>query len=159
MGALVIRKAEAGDAAAVSALAVSAFGPFTAAIGPPPAPIGVDFQAAIAADRVWVAADADAGGAPLGYAIAYPDPDRGDALHLDSVGVDPAAQGRGVGRALIAACEAAAARAGFAAVTLYTNEAMEGALALYPRLGYGERRRGEEAGFRRVYFEKTLAAE
>jgi len=50
--------------------------------------------------------------------------------------VDPAAQGRGVGAALVAACLDAAAAAGKARVALHTTPWMTGAQRLYERLGF-----------------------
>ncbi|MEL6977921.1 MAG: GNAT family N-acetyltransferase [Pseudomonadota bacterium] len=146
------------DAPRLRAIAAAAFGPFTAQIGRAPAPMSMDFEAAIAAGHALVA-HGESEGALFGYAICYRDSDRPSALHINSVAVDPAAQGGGIGRGLIAACEEMAHAGGFRLVTLYTNEAMTGALALYPRLGYREIHRGLELGFRRVYFEKTLRAE
>lgn len=144
-----IRPARAGDRAAVERVARAAYAVYVPRIGRAPAPMLADFAAAIAAGRVWVA------GAPVaGYAVAYP---RGDHWHLENVAVAPAAQGRGLGHALIAHVEALAARAGARAIELYTNAAMTENLALYPRLGYARTGRRVEDGFDRVFFRKALA--
>jgi ribosomal protein S18 acetylase RimI-like enzyme len=100
---------------------------------------------------VWVAVDE---GAVAGVLVARPA--RG-ALLLESVAVDPHRQRRGIGRALIGHAERIAADAGLGAVELYTNVMMAENLALYPRLGYVETARRSEAGYRRVYFRKTVA--
>lgn len=51
-------------------------------------------------------------------------------------GVDPAAQGRGVGRALLAACEGWAREQGFRELALDTAEQATHLVDLYTRLGY-----------------------
>lgn len=143
-----IRSARAEDRAAVARIARAAYAPYVPRIGRQPAPMVADFAAAIAAGRVRVA------GAPVaGYVVAYP---RGDHWHLENVAVDPAAQGRGLGRALIGHVEALARAAGARAVELYTNAAMTENLEFYPRLGYRRTGRRLEEGFDRVFFRKEL---
>ena len=145
-----IRPARAADRAAIERIARAAYAPYVPLIGRAPAPMVADFAAAIAAGRVWVA------GAPVaGYVVAWPS---GDHWHLENVAVDPAAQGRGLGRALIGHVEALARRSDAAAVELYTNARMTGNRRLYPRLGYVETGRRVEAGFDRVFFRKALDA-
>jgi ribosomal protein S18 acetylase RimI-like enzyme len=61
------------------------------------------------------------------------DPDR---AHIRMLGIDPAAQGRGAGKALMAACEALAVGAGKHRMTLHTTERMTVAQAMYRTLGY-----------------------
>ena len=143
-----IRNAEPGDRTAVERIARAAYAPYVALIGRAPAPMVADFAAAIAAGRVWVT------GTPVaGYVVAWR---RGDHWHLENVAVDPAAQGRGIGRALVAHVETLARRDGAAAVELYTNAKMAANLRLYPRLGYVETGRRTEDGFDRVFFRKAL---
>jgi GNAT superfamily N-acetyltransferase len=79
-----------------------------------------------------------------------------DHLLLDNVAVDPRHQGKGVGRALIDFAEQEARRRSHAEIRLYTHQAMHENIALYPRLGYEETGRAEQAGFQRVFFRKTL---
>ena len=81
-----------------------------------------------------------------------------EILELENVAVDPAEQGLGHGRALVAFAESHARALGLTAVELYTNEAMVENLQLYPRLGFVETGRRVEDGYRRVYFRKTLDA-
>lgn len=80
----------------------------------------------------------------------------GAHIDLVTVAVAPSAQGAGVGRALIDAVEDRGRAAGKTSVRLYTNAAMTDNLTYYPRLGYHEVDRRTEAGFSRVYFEKSL---
>ncbi len=82
------------------------------------------------------------------------DPDR---AHIRMLGIDPAAQGRGAGRALMLACEARARRAGKARITLHTTERMQIAQRMYASLGY---ERSEDHvfpdGFRLLGYAKEL---
>jgi ribosomal protein S18 acetylase RimI-like enzyme len=111
-----------------------------------------DHAAAIAAGDVQVAVDGE--GRVLGFVVFRVVEDH---MLLDTVAVLPEEQGRGLGKALIGACEGAAWAAGISRVRLYTNARMTANLALYPRLGYVEAGRVREDGFDRVYFEKTVA--
>ena len=110
-----------------------------------------DFAGLIARKRVFVAFSNDAD--LQGFAVFYP---KRGCMHLENVAVSTTWQGRGIGKALIGFCEAAARDAGFSKIELYTNEKMTENLALYPHLGYVETGRRTEDGFNRVYFEKVL---
>jgi Acetyltransferase (GNAT) family len=68
----------------------------------------------------------------------------------------PEHSGKGLGRGLIGFVEHVARRDGFQAVELYTNEAMTENLAMYPKLGYRETHRKQDAGYNRVFFRKTV---
>jgi ribosomal protein S18 acetylase RimI-like enzyme len=107
-----------------------------------------DFASQIAARQLWVAGDPVAG-----FVVAYA---RRDHWHLENVAVQPAAQGAGLGGALIAHVEAMARAGRTVAVELHTNARMAENLGLYPRLGYIETGRGTEDGFSRVYYRKKL---
>ena len=52
--------------------------------------------------------------------------------------------------------QAVALRRGVGEIRLYTHLTMHENIALYPRLGYQETGRGEQAGFQRVFFRKRL---
>ncbi len=144
-----IRSAGPDDLDAVRRIARAAYAPYVARIGREPAPMVADFTASIVAGQVWVA------GAPVaGFVVAYP---RGDHWHLENVAVEPAAQGTGLGGALIAHVELMARAARALAVELYTNAQMTGNLSLYPRLGYDETGRAMEDGFDRVFYRKELS--
>jgi ribosomal protein S18 acetylase RimI-like enzyme len=60
----------------------------------------------------------------------------GDALLVHNVAVDPACQGRGVGRGLLEYAEGEARRGGYDSIALDTHERMTENLALYRRIGY-----------------------
>ena len=59
-----------------------------------------------------------------------------DAAHVRMFGVDPAAQGRGVGKALVLACIDRARREGKRFVTLRTTAPMTAARGLYGSMGF-----------------------
>jgi ribosomal protein S18 acetylase RimI-like enzyme len=147
---VVIRAAEAGDVAAVERVTRAAYAVHISAVGREPAPMAADHAALVAAGEVHVA---EADGGVVGVLVIRP---AGRALLLESVAVDPRAQGRGIGRALIACAERHAEAAGLDAVELYTNAAMTRNVELYPRLGYEVVGRRTEDGYDRVFFRKPL---
>ena len=61
--------------------------------------------------------------------------------YVDELGVDASARRRGVGRALLAACEAEARRAGRSRLTLWVTMNNAGARRLYEGAGFSVRRR------------------
>ncbi len=147
-----IRPATAGDAEIVDAIAQSAFAHYTARIGRPPIPMSVDYAAAIEAGKVWVAGDRSTDGFVLLE-------DEDNSLLLDVIAVAPAAQGSGVGAALLAFVDTEARARGYSRVTLYTNVKMTENLAYYPRHGYVETWRESVQGFERVFFAKDLGSD
>jgi len=147
-----IRQAADGDVTAVRGVVEAAYSGYVPRIGRPPAPMTADYETLVAAGDVWVA---DADGRVVGVLVIRAS---GNALELENVAVDPAAQGLGHGRALVRFAESRARELGLEAVELYTNEAMVENLRLYPRLGFVETERRVEDGYRRVYFRKTLDA-
>jgi ribosomal protein S18 acetylase RimI-like enzyme len=146
-----IRSATAGDATAAAEITGAAYRPYIERIGREPAPMGADFDALIAAGEVWVATDHDR---VVGVLVVRL---QDAALLLESVAVDPAHQGRGIGRSLIEHAEQVARNAGMGVVDLYTNAHMTENLRLYPSLGYDLVDRRHEDGFDRVFFRKSLA--
>lgn len=146
----MIRPATAHDVAPVQALIEAAYALYIPRIGARPGPMLEDYAALIAQGRVEVFEEQ---GQVLGVLVLIA---QADGLLLDNVAVSPAAQGRGLGRQLMAHAEARARQLGLEVVRLYTNEAMSENLGLYERLGYRETHRAEQAGFRRVFMEKRL---
>jgi len=90
-----------------------------------------DFRAACAAERLWVAADAQ--DHPVGFALAGV---VGDCAHLDELDVLPQHGRRGLGAALVRAVHDWAIRQGFPAVTLTTLDNIPWNRPFYERLGY-----------------------
>ncbi len=126
-----------------------------------------DFERLVAAGYIHIAVEnpvdetrdrrpeepALADGGLLGYVSFWPE---GEAMMLDAVATHPRAAGRGLGRCLVTHVEAEARARNLVMVRLYTNARMSSNLTLYPHLGYAQVARVSEAGFDRVYFEKTL---
>jgi ribosomal protein S18 acetylase RimI-like enzyme len=111
-----------------------------------------DFAAEVAAGRVVVIGTA---GAVDGYMIAWPET---DAYFIDNIAIDPARQGQGLGRQLMAHAVGEARRRRLPAIRLYTNAAMTENLAIYTHMGFVETHRAVEKGFNRVYLHWTPPA-
>jgi ribosomal protein S18 acetylase RimI-like enzyme len=148
-----IRAADAADARRIGEIARAAYLKYVPRIGREPAPMAADFAAEIAAGRVVVV---EAGGSVLGYLVAWP---QADGYFIDNIAVDPAEQGRGLGRHLMNYAERETRRHGLAALRLYTNVAMSENLSLYRRMGFVETHRAVEQGFSRVFMRRDLAGD
>lgn len=149
---LTVRRAEAFDVAALTALAGEAYQVYVPRIGRPPAPMTADYAEAVRGGLTWVAAE---DGEIVGLLVLVVQPDH---LVLENVAVLPSAQGRGIGARLLAFAEEQARALGRDEIRLYTNEAMTENLAYYPRHGYTPTHRAEQDGFRRVFFRKRLTS-
>lgn len=145
-----IRRATAAEAPTVTALVQRAYAPWIAAVGRRPAPMDDDYAARCAAGQAFVR---ECDGAPAGMLVLEDAPDH---LWLDTIAVDPAWQGRGIGRALLAFAEEEARRRNLPELRLLTHQAMLSNIALYARLGYVETDRRVEDGFARVFMAKRL---
>jgi ribosomal protein S18 acetylase RimI-like enzyme len=149
----VIREARAGDAEAVKACVVAAFEHYIARIGRPPAPMLLDFAAEIEAGHVWLAeSDDSVAGALVQYETEF-------GFYIDTVAVQPHLKGSGVGKALLQLAEQEAARRGYDSLYLVTNSKMVENQVLYPKIGYVEYDRQQQAGYQRVFYRKQLAAD
>ena len=147
----MIRPAVEGDVPAIEALVREAYAMYAPRIGREPAPVTADHAGLVAAGRTSVV---EADGEVAGVIVLIPG---GDHLLVENVAVAPNAQGRGLGRELMAFAERRAAELGMAELRLYTNQLMTENLALYPALGYTETGRRVEDGFARVYFSKRIS--
>ena len=145
-----IRKASVGDLPDVQSCARAAYSMYLNRMEKEPAPMNADFGRQIDHGWVYVALYE---GHFAGYVVFYPE---GDHLHLENVAVSPTQSGKGIGKRLVKYVEHAARQEGLKAVELYTNEAMIENLAMYPKLGYLETERKEQAGFNRVFFRKAV---
>ena len=146
----VIRVATAADVDGVRNCVDAAFTPFAIRIGRAPTPMLADYKALTAEGRVFVAErEAAIGGVIVLQWEA-------EAVLVETLAVHPVCQGCGVGQSLLAHAETEARRAGKSRVRLYTNELMAENLIWYPRRGYVETDRREEAGRRRVFFAKRV---
>lgn len=136
---LTVRRATGADAGAVAALSRDAYDKYIARIGRKPEPMTADYDAILAQDEVWVAAD----GADIVAALILRN--AVDHLLIWSIAVARAQQGQGLGRKLLALAEARARARGHAELRLYTNALMRENIALYERCGYAQTRREERA--------------
>jgi len=147
-GPLGIRPATLDDLPAIRAVIDAAYARYLTRMDKPPAPLLRDYGPSVEAGTTWVA------GSPVTAVLTlYP---RADHLYVENVAVDPGAQGRGLGRALMEFAEQEAARRGLNRMALVTHEAMTENQAIYARLGYTEIERRTEDGYRRIYMEKPL---
>jgi ribosomal protein S18 acetylase RimI-like enzyme len=140
-----LRAATAADADIIGAIARDAYAKYVPRIGQAPAPMLAHFAAYIARDVVVVM---EAEGQLRGFMIAWPET---HVYFIDNIAVDPAAQGRGLGRRLIEHAVSEARRLGLRTLRLYANVAMTENLAMYRRIGFVETHRVVENGFNRVY--------
>lgn len=147
-----VRVATDEDRAEIRRILIAAFDPYTALIGRPPAPLFLDVERALAAGEVRVAVDLD--DTILGFSRSLAE---GHSHYVDVLAVDPAAHGRWVGQRLMRVLDQVGRDEGAAALTLYTNVAMEQALHFYARLGFTELERREEDGFARVFLSRPIA--
>jgi GNAT superfamily N-acetyltransferase len=146
----VVRLASGGDAADVLACVTAAFGPYVERMGKAPGPMLLDYPRLIAEGHVWVAAR----NAKIeGVIVQFETP---DGFYVDTVASSPAARGTGVGRALLEFAEHEAGRRGFASIYLCTNAKMTENQDFYPRIGYVEYDRRNDAGYDRVFYRKIL---
>ncbi len=146
-----IRLATDADLTTITNCAQKAYAHYVQRMNKKPAPMVADFVSLIKKKHVHIAV---LDGQFLGYVVFFK---QGDTIQLENVAVEPAITRNGIGKQLINFVEDAARNAGIARVELYTNEMMTENLLLYPKLGYIEIDRRNEAGFNRVYFLKRLS--
>jgi GNAT superfamily N-acetyltransferase len=149
-GIALIRRAIANDAARIGTIARAAYAKYVPRMGREPAPMVADFDAAIAAGRTVVVETCEG---IHGYMIAWPE---AEAYFIENIAVDPAHQGKGLGRRLIEFAAAEANRLQLPAVRLYTNVVMTENLSMYASVGFVETHRTIEKGFQRVYLRWNL---
>lgn len=149
---MAIRPAAAEDVPAVRAVVDAAYSRHIQRIGRKPMPMDADYDALVAAKRVWVTTD-DA--MVVGVLVLVPEPDH---LLLENVCVAPDRQGLGLGLKLLAFTEEEARRRGYAEVRLYTNVKFIENIALYARHGYEETHRARQDGFERCFMRKRLTS-
>ena len=79
-----------------------------------------------------------------------------NGILLDNVAVDPAYQGHGIGRQLMAFAENTASALGHKKLNLYTHIVMVESFEIYKHLGYFETERKTVNGYQRIYMKKIL---
>jgi ribosomal protein S18 acetylase RimI-like enzyme len=148
-----LRSARTADVPRLAEIARAAYARYVERLGGrEPRPMSEDYAAVVVAKQVLVA---ERDGELVGLVVLDVD---AEGFVVDNVAVDPEHEGTGVGRALLSAAEAEAARAGHDSIYLYTHERMTENIALYERIGYVEydrRAHGRDAD-RLVYLRKPL---
>ena len=145
-----IRPATLSDLSTIQACAAAAYARYVPRIGQKPAPMTADYAQAIKDGKVSVAVVGDR---IAGFIELY---SKEEYLILETIGLFPEYQRRGIGRALLEFGEEAARKEGLNEIRLYTNEKMSENLSLYRYFGYIETGRKAEDGFNRVFFKKNL---
>jgi predicted N-acetyltransferase YhbS len=148
----LIRKAVAGEAAAIAAIVRESFQTVADELGqdiPPAHEDSSEVLASFDADEVVLVAQGESG-----HLVGTV---RGESLEDGSVvvrrlAVLPQWRGRGIGSALVRACEDAYPKA--RRFELFTGAGPEGAVDMYERLGYVLMQPREVDGFPLVYMEK-----
>ena len=146
----VIRAATAADVAGITRCVCAAYLRHVERVGRQPAPMLQDYSSVIRTSRVHVA---ERDGRIIGVLeLLVTD----EGFLLDSVAVDPSAQGTGIGRLLLEFAEAEARRHGFESIYLMTNEKMTENQVLYARIGYVLFDKRSVHGYSRVLMRKAL---
>ncbi len=145
-----IRVAAVDDLAAVSYCARLAYSKYVERMDKEPAPMNADFASLIQSEQVFIAISKSSF---AGYVVIEINPNH---IQLKNIAVLPAQTGKGIGKMLIEFVEQVAIDKGLKAIELYTNEVMTENLTMYPKLGYIEFERKQQAGFNRVFFRKLL---
>ncbi len=143
-----IRQANATDLPVIEDVITAAYTKYLARMALPPAPMLRDYALPVEQGEVWVA------GAPVAGLISLIPED--DSLLIENLAVHPAAQGTGLGRALMDFAEQQARQLRLPRLTLYTHVVMTENQAIYAHLGYRETARRTENGYHRVFMEKDL---
>jgi N-acetylglutamate synthase-like GNAT family acetyltransferase len=146
------RRARPEDAPAIAALVNRAYDKYIARIGRKPRPMTADYDKAVEKHQMWIVED---GGAVVAALELIPEK---GVLLIENVAVDPAHQGEGLGKTLLALAEAEARRQRFPALRLYTNAKMTENIALYARCGYRKTGRRTRRDFNVVFMRKNIEA-
>lgn len=147
---IAIRVAEPHEAGAITAIVMAAYAKWIPLLGREPMPMRVDYEKAVLEHRFDLAVE---DGEILGLIETVPHPDH---LWIDNVAVAPAAQGRGIGRMLLAFTEERARAAGHPELRLVTNGVFESNVALYTRLGFEVDRIEDFLNGKAVYMRKPF---
>lgn len=155
--------ASVADADAIKQLVTAAYTKYVDRIGREPAPMTIDYRAALAdpdpSRRTYALrrrADDRVVGALQLSGLHHGHPAVDSPLAVDNIVVAHDAQGRGYGRLLMDFAEDIARGQGRPALVLHTNEKMHENIVLYGKMGFVEVDRRVQDGYRRVFFRKPL---
>ena len=146
-----LRPATLEDVAAIKACIDASYRHYVARIGQLPGPMTDDYDEIVRTRKVTVA---ESEGAIVGVLVLDV---TDDGFLLETVGVDPANRGQGLGRILLELSESEARKSGFDSIYLYTHQLMTENQALYAKIGYVEYDRRVDDGLPRVYMRKSLS--
>jgi len=145
------RRARPEEAGTIQALVRRAYAKYLDRVAVAPKPMLADYETAVARHQMWLLRRDGVLTAVLEL-IAEP-----DHLLVENVAVAVAAQGKGLGKRLMAFAEAVARRQGYAEVRLYTHERFVENIALYRSIGYRETHREQLPQKAVVHMAKSLA--
>jgi ribosomal protein S18 acetylase RimI-like enzyme len=145
-----LRPATANDVAAIKSCIDASYRHYVERIGRLPGPMTDDYAEIVRTRKVTVAESSRTIVGVLVLDVTD------DGYLLETVGVDPAHRGKGLGRVLLELAESQARRAGFDSIYLYTHQKMTENQALYAKIGYLEYDRRVDDGLARVYMRKRL---
>ena len=154
-GFLHLRIAEQEDRLAAQAVFDEAFAPLVDALGYRPSPLDRGFDAALEA-HLGIAADwryTNGESRPVGFAMLSVSPTQ---LYVEALGVRPAYQGHGVGRALLVRAEQLASELCVDCVRLDTDPALDRQVRFYLSCGYAPIRDFAAGMGRRLRFSKPV---
>ena len=147
---VAIRPATAGDVPAVTRCVCAAYLQYIERVGKQPSLMLQDYASVLRSSQVHVAERERRILGVLELVVTD------EGFLLDSIAVDPSAQGTGVGRRLFEFAEHEARRQGYDSIYLMTNEKMTENQALYSRIGYILFDRRVVHGYSRVVMRKVL---
>ncbi|KAL7937192.1 acyl-CoA N-acyltransferase [Trichoderma chlorosporum] len=156
---LGIRRATSDDVPSIQAMVNASYSKYIERIGKPPAPMAADYNELLNTREIYVlesSSDDDRMGKIVGSIVLGVDVEA-EAVMVNNLVVEPAAQGRGYGRVLMDFAEDVAREREIGAVALFTNVKMYENMGLYAKLGFVETGRTTEDGYERVYFRKELS--
>lgn len=139
------------DAEAIQLCCERAFKGYIPIIGKKPAPMYYNYLNEIRKGTVLAAFE---NSAVAGFALIK---DGGnDFMWLDVLAADPSFEGKGVGRALLSACESFILQNGKSECRLYTNVKFERTCRIYLHYGFEIYDTVQENGYDRYYMKKLL---
>jgi GNAT superfamily N-acetyltransferase len=133
-GDLTLRRAGSADLSSLVALQQAAYAKNRPLLGVEPLPLLADYAEIMRNMEVWVL---ERDGRIAAALILEPRP---DDLLIWSIASDPATQGGGIGRALLAAAEVRARQFGRTVIRLYTGTPLIHLVTWYGRHGYAVER-------------------